>query len=401
MRVLHVIPSVSPRSGGPGRVIIEMSRALRDRGIELQVATTDADLESRLDVELEKSLMYKGVPVIFFPKQLNGFTYSRPLARWLDENVAGYDVVHIHAVFSHACVAAARACRRQGVPYIVRPLGTLDPWSMRQKPLRKHLFWHAGVKRLLADAAAVHYTSELEKQAVEDTLGLKRGVFIRLGVENNFSTANSGPSIFRQKFPLLGDNPYVILLSRLHPKKNPDLLLRAFLSLKDDERFKRWNLVLAGEGEADYVESLKRLAQDGGANERVLFTGWLDGELKDSALKGASLLALPSSQENFGVCVIEALGSGVPVLISPHVNLAPEIESAGVGWIASLEETALRDALAEALADDDGRARRGREGKSFAQKYSWPEIACELEQLYRSIIISNGFGNNGKRAAAP
>ncbi len=132
----------------------------------------------------------------------------------------------------------------------------------------------------------------------------------------------------------------------------------------------------------------------------MLFTGWLDGELKDSALKGAELLVLPSSQENFGVCVIEALGSGVPVLISPQVNLAPEVESAGVGWVASLEGTALRDALAEAMADDKERARRGLEGKSFAQKYSWPEIACELEQLYRSIA-STHFGDNGKRAAAP
>ncbi len=240
MRVLHVIPSVSPRSGGPGRVIIEMSRALRARGIELQVATTDADLRSRLDVELEKPLMYKGVPVIFFPKQLHGLTYSRPLARWLDENVANYDVVHIHAVFSHACIAAARACRRERVPYVVRPLGTLDPWSMRQKPLRKRLFWHAGVKTLLMDAAAVHYTSELEKQSVEGSLGLKRGVFIRLGVENNLSGANSEPSIFRQKFPSLGDNPYAILLSRLHPKKNPHLLLRAFLSLNSSAGIWFW-----------------------------------------------------------------------------------------------------------------------------------------------------------------
>src|SRR2546421_7019062 len=135
MKVLHVIPSVSEHSGGPGQAIIPMCRALRDKGVDVLLATTDAGMP---DTRQKAEGTGKEVPTIFFPVQLGqSLKYSRPFAKWLYESVSDFDVVHIHAVFNHACVAAARACREKGVPYIVRPLGTLDPWSMKQKRDRK------------------------------------------------------------------------------------------------------------------------------------------------------------------------------------------------------------------------------------------------------------------------
>ena len=138
----------------------------------------------------------------FFPVQLGAsFKYSRPLASWLGKNVKEFDLVHVHAVFNHASVAAARACRRSGVPYVVRPLGTLDPWSMKQKPVRKYLFWHLFAKRLLAASAAVHYTAAAEKTATEGYLGMNHGRVVPLGVNLNGSTHEDSVANY---FPLLG-----------------------------------------------------------------------------------------------------------------------------------------------------------------------------------------------------
>ena len=101
---------------------------------------------------------------MFFPPQFGAsFKYSRPLASWLSSNIKNFDLAHIHAVFNHSSVAAAQACQKAGVPYVIRPLGTLDPWSMTQKSLRKRLFWQLSGKGMLHHAAAVHYTSEVEK----------------------------------------------------------------------------------------------------------------------------------------------------------------------------------------------------------------------------------------------
>src|SRR5947208_6786422 len=120
MRVLHVIPSIALRYGGPSQAILEMCRALRKQ-VQLLIATTDADGNSRLPVRLGSPVDYQGVPAIFFSRQCSeAYKYSYPLARWLGANVKRFDVVHVHAVFSHACMAAARICRRHGIPYIVR-----------------------------------------------------------------------------------------------------------------------------------------------------------------------------------------------------------------------------------------------------------------------------------------
>ena len=109
MHALHVIPSIAPRYGGPSSAVVGMSNALQHAGVAVQIATTDADGPTRLRVPHGTSVEWAGVPTVFFPRQWSeSFKYSRPLAGWLMDHVAGFDVVHIHAVFSHACLAAAR-----------------------------------------------------------------------------------------------------------------------------------------------------------------------------------------------------------------------------------------------------------------------------------------------------
>ena len=176
----------------------------------------------------------------------------------------------------------------------------------------------------------------------------------------------------------------MLVLSRLHPKKGLDVLIDAFLSLVQKERIGNWRLVIAGDGAEDYVSRLKAAASV--APDRVEFTGWVEEEEKHAVLGGASLLALPSHQENFGLCVIEALGHSVPVLVSPNVNLATEIVAANAGWVAAIDKDGLAEKLAEALSDNDELIRRGRAGKQLSQKYSWENTAHGLIDLYEEIL---------------
>jgi len=134
------------------------------------------------------------------------------------------------------------------------------------------------------------------------------------------------------------------------------------------------------------VTSLRLQVQGSGGDEHVLFSGWLAGREKVSALQGAALLALPSYQENFGLCVAEALACGVPVLVSRHVNLAREIEAAGAGWVAAMEPDDFREKLAQALQVKEERARRGKAGREFVSRcLTWPTVAADLVTLYRSL----------------
>ena len=368
-----------------------MCRALHAQGIEVLIATTNADGSEELPVALGEKIVYQDVATIFFARQWSeALKYSRPLALWLERNINSFDLAHIHAVFSHACVAAAGACRKNGVPYLVRPLGTLDPWSLKQKSVRKRLFWHLGVKQMMAGAAAIHYTSAEEKRLAETELSLSGGVVVPNGLDLSFIGRRAEP--FGPLQSEIGHTPYVLALSRIHPKKGFELLIESFAGLKKRGLFGDWRLVFAGAGDAGYVDQLKALARRRGLNGDTIFVGWLEGDRKYAALKDASLLAMPSYQENFGISLIEAMACGVPVLVSPHVNLAPEIEEAGAGWVVAMRQDKLEKALAEALGNEQERWRRGNNGRDLASSYAAVEVATRLIGLYQNLAAGRPGG---------
>jgi glycosyltransferase involved in cell wall biosynthesis len=401
MKVLHVIPAVAPRYGGPSRAVVGMCHALRGTGVECLVAATDADGPGRLAVELGVSQRWQGVPMLFFPRQWSeAFKYSRPLSRWVRTHVEEFDLVHVHAVYSHASIAASVACRCSRVPYVVRPLGSLAPWALARRRALKRALWHSCVGRMLRGAAAIHYTTDEERHLAERALGLGRGVVIPLGVEAATAAARDGGATPGPRPDTggepraLGSGPYVLALGRLHPVKGLETLIEAFLDVANDGPFRAWRLVLGGDGEAGYVGRLQRLVRERGGDDRVIFAGWLDGEDKSAALQGAAVLALPSHQESFGLAALEAMASGVPVVVSERVSLAQAIQATGAGWVAALERQALTSVLRAAMEDRLERVSRGAAGRALAQaRFSWPVIAESLRDLYASLL-------EGRREAA-
>ncbi len=382
MKILHVIPSIEPKSGGPAEAILPMCRALRAEGVEVLLVTTNVGL--RAEVTPAEKMVYKQVPTIFFRSRWgHSFKFSRAMAVWLDENVKKFELVHIHAVFNHACIAAARACQKHRIPYVVRPLGSLDPWSLNQKRLRKRLFWQLQGERMLREAAAIHYTTQAELAAAQKRLDLHNGTVIPLGIEARFT--NRVPNGSDSAREGLFERPFVLSLSRIHAKKGLDVLIDAFVETICDDNFKNWQLIVAGEGDRDYLSLLLRKVRKKNAHERVSFAGWVEADAKWRLLRQASLFVLPSYQENFGVSVLEALSCGVPVIVSPQVNLAEDIHNANAGWVCPVERSSLSATLREAFSSEDLRAQRGEAARAFAKEFAWPRVAKELQELYFRI----------------
>ena len=185
MRVLHVIPSVSDSSGGPGKAIVQIEQALLARGIEVLTVTTNDDGNGKLlAVELAKINLRNGVNRIYFPMQVQAYKISMPLRRWLLKEIKNFDVVHVHAVFSFAPVMAALIARKHNIPYVIRPLGVLNHYGMtKRRSLFKRISLAFFERRLLRDAAVIHFTSEQERIEAE-SLGIKlRSVVLPLGIE--------------------------------------------------------------------------------------------------------------------------------------------------------------------------------------------------------------------------
>jgi glycosyltransferase involved in cell wall biosynthesis len=377
LRVLHVIPAVAPRYGGPSAAVVGLCRALLLAGADPMIATTDADGSARLDVLPGVRREWQGVPAIFFPRAFSeSYKWSGALASWVAHHAADFDVIHVHAVFSHASLAAGRAARAEGRPYLVRPLGALDPWSLGHHRWRKKLLLASGGRTLLMGAAAIHYTTEGEQRLAESRVpGLPAGVVVPLGVDEEY---------FEAATPVDGRAPYILTLSRLDDKKRLGDLIRAFHAL--DGSTSDWSLVIAGVGNGATTARLHQLANDGPARGRIEFAGWVDGPRKLDLIRGASLFALPSHQENFGLGLIEAMACGVPVLVTPGVNLAPAIVAGEGGWLLDVDAEGWSAALRSVLSNRPEMGYRARAARTFAARFRWSTVAAEMLTAYRHAI---------------
>ncbi|MFI5177513.1 MAG: glycosyltransferase [Vicinamibacterales bacterium] len=393
--VLHVIPAVAPRYGGPSVATFGMCRALAGYDVDCVVATTDADGPERLPVETGSIVRYGDVPVIFFPRTFSeSLKWSGPLASWVHSHVSGFDLVHIHAVFSHASITAGRACRRAGVPYLVRPLGNLDPWSLARHGWRKQVLLRLGARELLRRADAIHYTSDAERALAERALpGLPRGVVVPLGVEDDlFAGTSPVPP---------NEPPYLLALCRLDVKKGIDLLIEAFHALHAGGSAADWSLTIAGDGDPAYVARLHRLADTGAARDRITFRGWVTGPERHALIAGAGAFALPSHQENFGLSVVEAMACAVPVIITPGVNVSSEVAQHHAGWVVPRERGAWAQALARVLADRTELARRGRLARGLAEQFRWPSVGRQLVDAYGALLRPRAADASPARQASP
>jgi len=378
-KALHVIPALAPRYGGPSAAVVGMCRVLIASGIPTLIASTDADGRGRLTVPTGQIESYAGVPAIFFPRVASeSFKWSAPLEAWLRDRVGDFDIVHVHAVFSHSSLAAGRACRAARVPYVVRPLGTLDPWSLNHHRLRKKLLFRLGVRTLLAGAAAMHYTTDEERRLAEAALPwLPAGAIVPLGIDDELFVRRGGAPARAKS---------ILVLSRLDGKKGIDLLIEAFQASASAAA--DWTLDIAGDGHPAYVAGLRRLADAGPARGRIVFHGWVQGERRAALFRRASVFALPSHQENFGISIVEAMANGVPVIVSPGVNLAPDIEASGAGWVIARHTAAWRDALRSAMGDAPELARRGVNARELAERFRWSAVGGRLAGLYDQILGS-------------
>lgn len=361
-----------------------MCRSLTAAGVETLLATTDADGDAHLDVPLGAATTWKGAPAIFFRRDCSeAFKYSRGLGAWLRRHVGDFDVVHAHAALSYAPIAAGRAATARAIPYVVRPLGTLDNWSLAQKPAKKQALLRLGGRRLLLDASLVQYTSRQERREVESAFGIANGAVVPLGVDDNLlhQPVVRASERFAQ--------PYVLALSRLHPVKNLERLIQAFSDVVSaDDALSHWRLIIAGDGDPDYTSALKQLASRGRAATSVVFRGWTEAEAKRDLVSRASLYALPSFHENFGVSLIEAMAASVPVLVSRGVHLCDEVEAAGAGWVVGDDLDSLRTGLADALSSFQELARRGESARTAAARFTWSSVAGQLIEIYRNVSRS-------------
>lgn len=395
MKILHVIPSISPVRGGPSQAVLEMVWALRQQGVDAVIATTNDDGDGVMSVPLNQWIDYpvnaeqpeKTVPVRFFARfsppiaALREFAISLQGTMWLWQNLADYDAMHVHAIFSYLPTAAMTIARTLGIPYIVRPLGQLCHWSLSQGAQKKQRYLQLIERRNLEQAEAIHFTALQEQQEAaalnlgSDSLILPHGL-------NLAAPLTDARKQLRDWLDIPADVPVILFLSRIHPKKGLEVLIDALAQLTAQP----FELVIAGSGATAYEQSIQQRIQRLGLGDRSHYVGFIQGEQKQILLQGSDLFALPSHSENFGIAVLEAMAAGLPTLITPAVGLAPVVQQQQLGWVVPQAQASVQMALAEFLQHPQSARAMGANAVTIVrQQFTWGQVAQQLQQRYQAM----------------
>lgn len=389
MRILHVVPSLSSRLGGPTEVVINLVNELERLGVQTEIATTDDDGAGRLDVPLHCLSRYRGAAVWFYPREIfsrKEFIPSRDLASFFYRSIPTYDLVDIHYLFTFSSSMASYVCTKKRVPYTIRTMGQLAAWSLKQRALLKTIYSRTVDRNFFNNSSLIHCTTEGEASDVK-AYGINKPIkVLPLGVHQTDLIPDSHIKL-RKHFNLPSDAQIILFLSRLHEKKRPELLIEL---LKDINKSKPPHLIIAGQGGGEYLETLKEKVIRHGVQDRVHFAGFVGPEQRSELLQGCDLFVLPSHSDNFALAVAEALEAGAAVITSSEVQISPDIVQAECGIVLDNCDTQLQGAIEDLLLDREKRINLGIKARNMAhQRYSWPAIAKQLVVIYENILANN------------
>lgn len=381
LRIAHYLQRVRLEDGGVVRAVLDMCQVLAARGVSVTLLTVDS-----IDVPpqwLEGHPEAPRVVQIDPPTRLGKLTASSE--KIVLATLRDTDVLHIHTPWDTSNIRITQLARQTGTPYIISVHGMLDDWCMAQKALKKRVYLALRGRRMLEAAARVHCTAEAEMQQAQRWIGAGQPIVLPLIFDIEPFKALPGPELARQSLSCLSEqHANVLFLSRLHLKKGPEHLIDAAAILQ--RRGHTINVILAGPGEPDYIDRLRKVATDRGLSDRIHFPGMITGELKLSLYQAADIFALPSSQENFGLVFPEAMACGTPVITTRGVDIWRELEKGGAFIVPPTGE-AFANAIEQLLTNPTDRHARGERSRAFIFQWLAPDhVADQYITVYRDIV---------------
>ena len=398
LRILHVTPYSAEAwaYGGIPRVAHSLTVGLARQGHHVTVATTDVcDRSSRLlknqDADCPRRRAWPphasdGVDIRVFPNVSNRLAYDwqcfLPIGfrRFLREEAGRYDIAHLHACRNVPGALAAHYLRRAGVPYVLGPNGT-GP-NIERRRIAKLAFDRLAGDRVMAGAGRVIAVSRAEQRQLRE-LGVNNDR-IRV-IPNPVDLEEFDPPIatgrFRKRLRL-SDEPIVLFLGKLTPRKRVDLLARAFVLIGN----RRARLVIAG-NDMGAARRARTLVRSLALEKRTHFTGLLRGRERLEALADASVVVYPSEHEAFGLVPLEALLAGTPVIVADDSGCGEIVASVDGGHVVNvMTPEPVARAIDDVLANQAmWRERAVRAARDVRERFGAAAVCSSLAEVYADV----------------
>jgi len=382
MNICFVLPYFADRFGGPVTVVKNIGRRINENGHSVSYWATSGQSDSQEWLAVEDAH-------IFSRNWPHSWHRSTALARGLSERIASFDIMHISAMWLHPTYAASRIARGNRLPYILRPAGCLEPWRLRNTPLKwlkKKAYLKLLGKSIMGRAACVHAASAQEG-------GNFRGAGYRCpvtvipnGVDTEEFTSGDGCKA-EGYWPELKERPVVLFMSRLSPEKGLDILVPAWAEIVKSRLHKDALLVIAGPDDRGYQKRVEAMIDRCNLASDVCMTGMVRGSKKLALLRRADIFVLPSYSENFGIVVAEALACGAPVITTTETPWE-QVRQVDAGRCIPPRRHELVQAMRELLdMSTSQRKAMGQRGRNLVEKdYSWDAIVDKFLAVCNCIL---------------
>jgi glycosyltransferase involved in cell wall biosynthesis len=375
IKVLHVVPSYKPAFvyGGPIFSVSSLCEKTAEYGNEVTVFTTTANGKEDLPTHDQKPKNVVGVDVFYFKRRTKGNSNFTPLLLYrLLKTAKKYDVVHIHSWWNLVVLPAVLICLIKGVKPILSVRGTMSSFTFNEQTNSPKALFHRFIGKYMMRGCIIHATSHKELLECQEKIGNSK--MFRLP---NYINLDDAKDVAKQSSNAVFT---IVMLSRLHPVKNIELVLECLGEFSSD-----FSLVIMGEGEESYVRKLKTIALEKQISKQIEWLGSKSGKEKFEILAAADLFIQMSFTENFGNSVIEAAAVGTPVLISEMIGAADDVRQMELGRIVPLDKQKILDALSIMANDKDRKNRLAKKDKVMAAFYG-KELYTQYMNEYDRII---------------
>ena len=387
--VLHVIDVAARSYGGSASVVHALCNGLVKYGCSASVLSGNCDWpKGFLDCESDRLFGNRLYPIHLCEVTFRPMVYSNKFNQYFHRNRGRYDLFHIHNLYRYPQCAAAIYARRNNIPYVITPHGSLTNFQFHkdERKTAKRIYEFMFERKNIRRASAIHFTAEDEKrEALENFLVPRsRTAIIPNHIDTDRFAVLPKKGFFRKKIGL-ADEKFILFSGRIAEKKGIPLLLEAIGRLKETGHPVR--LILVGPDNENLWDSYRRIVVSLGIQNEVKYIGMLSEKDLLNAYVDSTVLVLPSFSENFGLVVAEAMLSMKPVIISNNVGICRDVESAGAGIVVNCNSESITGALIKILGNDDLAQKMGNRGRDFVMShYSEKAVIEQFMQLYCSVL---------------
>lgn len=379
MKVIHIVENLDTSYGGPARSVPMLVKHLDSLGVENKIFTVQLK-------DNEKNELLDGLDVskasLAFSKKIK---YAKKLKKMIEKELNTKTIIHVHTMWTYPAYVGYRLAKKHRLPLVVSTRGMIYDWCLKQSRYVKRIAMWVFQKKMLESADVVHITEPSEEKALR-SLGVDTPVaLVPNGIDVKEMCSSLSKSGARAKLDLDNEKKYLFFISRIHPKKGLEFLVRSWIKIANT--LPCWDMLVVGPiSDEVYFGSIQKEVKDASLESRFHYKGLLEGEMRIASYVASDLFVLPSHTENFGIVIAEAMAAKLPVITTKGTPWK-EIKTHDAGWWVELTQENIDRAIDEAVKiSSEEINQKGENGYNLIQQYDWSTQAYIMSTTYKNLL---------------